>query len=85
MTPVAGDSPAGAVYLAIRWQARALGRNTEELLQLYVMEGFLARLSTSTSRERFVLKGRANARCPSGPRSTPATAPSRRNPFPPTP
>ena len=57
MTPVAGDSPAGAAYLALRRQARTRGRNTEELLQLYVLEGFLARLSASTLRERFVLKG----------------------------
>ena len=57
MTPVAGDSPAGAAYLALRRQARTRGRNTEELLQLYVLEGFIARLSASTLRERFVLKG----------------------------
>jgi hypothetical protein len=57
VTPVAGDSPAGAAHLALRRQARTQGRNTEELLQLYVLEGFLARLSSSTLRERFVLKG----------------------------
>jgi hypothetical protein len=57
VTPVAGDSPAGAAHLALRRQARTQGRNTEELLQLYALGGFLARLSSSTLREPFVLKG----------------------------
>ena len=57
MSPVSGDTPAGAAYLALQRQARVLGRNTDEVLQLYVLEGFLARLAVSAVRDRFVLKG----------------------------
>ena len=57
MSPVSGDTPAGAAYLALQRQARVLGRNTDEVLQLYVLEGFLARLAASAVRDQFVLKG----------------------------
>ena len=33
------------------------GRPTQEMFQLYVLEGFLARLAISEVRDRFVLKG----------------------------
>ena len=38
-------------------QARASGRSTNELHVLYVLEGFLARLSVSSAKDDFVLKG----------------------------
>ena len=48
---------AGAAYLDLQNQARRTHRPTQELLQLYVLEGFLARLAASDVRERLVLKG----------------------------
>ncbi len=51
------DTIAGARYLALRALARAQGRPTAELLQLYALEGFLTRLACSPHRRRFVLKG----------------------------
>ncbi len=48
---------AGASYLALRKLAREQGRPTAELLQLYALEGFLARLARSPHRDRLVLKG----------------------------
>lgn len=57
MSPVSGDTPAGAAYLALQRKARVLGRNTDEVLQLYVLEGFLVRLAASDMRDQFVLKG----------------------------
>lgn len=50
---------AGAAYLALRKQASEEHRSTAELLQLYALEGFLARLAASPHRDRFVLKGGA--------------------------
>lgn len=49
--------PAGRVYLDLQNQARRQRRGTQELLTLYVLERFLARLSTSAHADRFVLKG----------------------------
>lgn len=57
MTPVAGDSEAGRAYLDLQRAARAAGRPTDELIALYVLEGFLARLSAGPARDMFVLKG----------------------------
>jgi hypothetical protein len=48
---------AGKRYLALRKHAMATGRPTAELLQLFVLEGFLARLERSEHRSHFVLKG----------------------------
>jgi predicted nucleotidyltransferase component of viral defense system len=45
------------VYLDLRKTARSEGRATDELLQLYALEGFLNRLSQSRFSDRFVLKG----------------------------
>lgn len=44
-------------YLALRRHAKQLDRPTAELLQLFVLEGFLARLERSEHRSRLVLKG----------------------------
>lgn len=44
-------------YRALQRRGRATGRPTDELLHLYALEGFLARLATSTVRDQFVLKG----------------------------
>ncbi len=44
-------------YLDLRKLARAQGRNTQQLFELYVHERFLARLAVSPFAERFVLKG----------------------------
>jgi hypothetical protein len=57
MSAVTGATPAGAAYLDLQRQARQNGRLTAELLQLYALEGFLARLEASPVREQFVLKG----------------------------
>lgn len=58
MTPKATHADiAGSRYLALQRLARAQKRATAELLQLYVLEGFLRRLTRSRHDERFVLKG----------------------------
>lgn len=48
---------AGSRYLALRKQAKAQGRPTAEVLQLYTLEGFLTRLERSEHRSHLVLKG----------------------------
>ncbi len=50
-------TPSGRAYLDLQNQARAEGRGTQELLTLYVIERWLARLSASPYRSEFVLKG----------------------------
>jgi hypothetical protein len=50
--------PAGARFLALQRLARAQGRPTDELLQLYVLECFLRRLSLSDHLGRKVEPGR---------------------------
>lgn len=57
MSRVTRGTPSGDAYLDLQNQARRTGRPTQELLQLYVLEGFLARLSVSDVHEDFVLKG----------------------------
>lgn len=47
----------GRAYLDLRKLASAAGRPTAEFLQLYALEGFLARLSLSPQAPLFVLKG----------------------------
>jgi hypothetical protein len=54
---VTRGTPSGDAYLDLQNEARRAHRQTQELLQLYVLEGFLARLAASAIRERFVLKG----------------------------
>lgn len=50
-------TPAGAAYLDLRKLGLRSGRSTAELIQLYVLEGFLLRLSRSPAHDRLVLKG----------------------------
>jgi len=47
----------GHVYLSLQNQARQSRRNTQDLLRLYALEGFLARLATSRHETELVLKG----------------------------
>jgi hypothetical protein len=48
---------AGRTYLDLRNKARGDRRPVDELLQLYVLESFLARLAESPLADRLVLKG----------------------------
>lgn len=48
---------AGAAYLDLRKLAQDSGRPTDELLQLYALEGFLNRLTASRHAKSLVLKG----------------------------
>jgi len=50
-------TPATDAYPDLQTRARRENRSTQELLQLYLLEGFLARLASSDLRDRFVLKG----------------------------
>lgn len=54
--PTHADLP-GATYLSLQRLARSQKRATAELLQLYVLEGFLRRIVRSRHDERLVLKG----------------------------
>jgi len=54
--PTRGDG-AGRAYLDLQNRARRDGRGTQELLTLYVVERWLARLAESAYAEDFVLKG----------------------------
>lgn len=54
------DPRAGAgdrAYRELQARAKATSRNTQELLDLYTLEGFLARLAASDARDDFILKG----------------------------
>jgi hypothetical protein len=51
------ETTAGQRYLALQRKARRTGRPTDELIQLYALEGFLDRLTKSQYTENFVLKG----------------------------
>jgi hypothetical protein len=51
------DTPAGRAYLDLQNRARREGRGTQELLTLYVVERWLARLGTSQYADQFILKG----------------------------
>lgn len=57
MSRVSRGTPAGDAYLDLQGQARRSGRPTDELIQLYVLEAFLARLANSALRDTLVLKG----------------------------
>jgi hypothetical protein len=57
LTPPTRATSAGRAYLDLRKKARQDHRPVDELLQLYVLESFLARLSRTRSADRFVLKG----------------------------
>lgn len=51
------DTAAGRAYLDLQNRARREGRGTQELLTMYVVERWLARLSHSPYADDFVLKG----------------------------
>ena len=51
------ETTAGQRYLDLQREARRTGRPTDELIQLYALEGFLDRLMKSRYSENFVLKG----------------------------
>lgn len=59
MTAAPRATAAGRAYLDLRAKARIDGRLTDELIQLYMLEGFLARLATSDHTQQLVLKGGA--------------------------
>ena len=48
---------AGQAYLDLQNRARSEGRGTQEFMTLYVVERWLARLSTSPYADQFVIKG----------------------------
>jgi Nucleotidyl transferase AbiEii toxin, Type IV TA system len=50
-------APAGRAYLDLRRKARQDHRPVDELMQLYVLESFLARMAAARFADRFVLKG----------------------------
>jgi predicted nucleotidyltransferase component of viral defense system len=54
--PTRGNT-AGRAYLDLRKLARESHRPVDEMLQLYVLEAFLARLASSRFAEQLVLKG----------------------------
>jgi hypothetical protein len=53
------DTTAGGAFIELRALARAEGRNVAELLDLYLLEGFLGRLAGSEHSPHLVLKGGA--------------------------
>ncbi len=58
MSPVPQHGePAGDAFLAIQKLARLTGADVQELMTLYALEGFLARVAASRYRDDFVLKG----------------------------
>ena len=57
MTRPTRDDAGGRAYLDLQNRARRERRGTQELLILYVVERWLARLSRSNRLEDFVLKG----------------------------
>jgi hypothetical protein len=57
VSPMSRGTPATDASLDLKTRAKRENRSTQELLQLYLLEGFLARLAASELREKFVLKG----------------------------
>lgn len=57
MTSPTRATAAGRAYLDLRRKARQDRRPVDELMQLYVLECFLARLAVSRFADKFVLKG----------------------------
>jgi len=51
------DTPAGRAFLDLQNLARKQRRPTDELHQLYALEGFLTRLVASPHADKFILKG----------------------------
>jgi len=50
-------TPAGDAIIALRKLARETGRDVQEMMTLYALEGLLARIANSEYRDDFVLKG----------------------------
>jgi hypothetical protein len=57
VTAVTRATAAGRSYLDLKAKAKAESRGTDELIQLFVLEGFLARLAVSKHADCLVLKG----------------------------
>lgn len=57
MKDVSRATAAGRAYLDLKAKAKAESRLTDELIQLYVLEGFLARVAGSEYAQQLVLKG----------------------------
>jgi len=57
MSAITRETSGGRAYLDLQRTAKNTGRNTQELIQLYILEGFLARLAQSPVCEKFILKG----------------------------
>jgi Nucleotidyl transferase AbiEii toxin, Type IV TA system len=57
MSPISRKTAGGRAYIDLQRRAKDSRRNTQELIQLYVLEGFLARLSHSSASDNLVLKG----------------------------
>ena len=57
MTKPTKETSAGRAYLELRAKAKKDGRATDELLQLYALEGFLDRVAISAHAKNLVLKG----------------------------
>jgi Nucleotidyl transferase AbiEii toxin, Type IV TA system len=57
MSPPTRATAAGHAYLDLQNRARSEGRGTQELMTLYVVERWLARLSASPYADQFVIKG----------------------------
>jgi len=53
------DTAAGAAFIDLRSLSKVEGRNVAELLDLYLLEGFLGRLAASSHGPHLVLKGGA--------------------------
>jgi hypothetical protein len=54
---ISRETAGGRAYLDLQRRAKSTSRNTQELIQLYILEGFLARLAQSPVREKLILKG----------------------------
>ena len=57
MTKPTHNSTSGDKYLRLQKLARTSGRSTQQLIELYVLERFLARLSESKFHSTLILKG----------------------------
>ena len=57
MSRATKETEAGRRYLDLQRMAKHTGRPTDELIQLYALEGFLDRLARSVYADQFVLKG----------------------------
>ena len=57
MSAISRKTASGRAYIDLQRRAKDSRRNTQELLQLYILEGFLARLSNSPASTKLVLEG----------------------------